>query len=163
MDVDQSSTVKTIAEETDDRDGLSEFDGKEKAAENAENGSEALSDDKEELAENAENDDEAAARATDVKNGIWISGLPNGVKAMTIKEILVKNGVKGTISELKVALHVPTQQSFAYIELEDERDHKLALKVLSVLTTVTTAELGNITFEWVESDPTLKKTSTTNA
>ena len=161
MDVDQSSTAKTIAEDTEEKDVLSDFDEEEKAAENAENRSEALSefDHKEELPENAEDDD----RATEVKNGIWISGLPNGVKAMTIREILVKNGIKGTFLELKVALYVPTQQSFAYIELEDDRDHKLALKVLSVLSTVTTAELGNITFEWVESDPTLKKVPPTSS
>ncbi|CAG5082881.1 Oidioi.mRNA.OKI2018_I69.PAR.g10227.t1.cds [Oikopleura dioica] len=90
-------------------------------------------DEEEEPAENAENEAGAASPATGVKNGIWISGVPNGVQADSIKKILVDNGVKGLFLELKVALHVKTQQSFAYIELEDKRDHKLALKTGTVL------------------------------
>jgi hypothetical protein len=88
------------------------------------------------------------------KNGIWICGLQKSVKAMTIKEFLIKNEIKGTVLALKVALRRATQESFAYIELKDKPDHELALKVFSETT-----ELGKITVERVDSDPTIKKAS----
>ena len=73
---------------------------------------------------------------------------------MTIKEFLLKNEIKGTVLALKVALRRATQESFAYIELKDKPDHELALKVFTETT-----ELGKITVERVDSDPTIKKAS----
>jgi len=96
----------------------------------------------------------ASAAPLERKNGIWICGLQKSVKAMTIKEFLIKNEIKGTVLALKVALRRATQESFAYIELKDKPDHELALKVFTETT-----ELGKITVERVDSDPTIKKAS----
>ena len=96
----------------------------------------------------------AATPPVERKNGIWICGLQKSVKPMTIKEFLLKNEIKGTVLALKVALRRATQESFAYIELKDKPDHELALKVFTETT-----ELGKITVERVDSDPTIKKAS----